>query len=835
MLHRRFVIRELAQAGRQAVVFVLCVALSLITLVALNSFKNAVNTSILVDARTLQGGDIIVHSPYPFSPSLDRAVGDLERQGIAQGVRTYEFYSVVQTLDENGSLLAKIKVVGTDYPLYGKVRLKSGRPFSQVLGPGRIAVEQELLDRLHLRVGDQLHLGSAVLRIAGIATYEPDRPVNLFSLGPRIFVSIDDLARLNLIQKGSRIEYGILLKLFDQERINQVAAQLKEVAPSGQERVDTFRTARSGVKRFFDNLVFFLSLISVFTLFLAGIGMQSSLVALLRQKEKSIAITKALGADNGFLLRHYLVIVAILGLLGSGLGVLAGVALERFLPALFAGFIPVAGPLKISARDMAEGLLLGLVVVSLFTFLPLSRLQNVKPAAIFRNETSGARKGVCYYLSMVFGLLFLTGLVVRQLEDVKIGLYFMLGTLLLIAVIALMTRTVLLLSARITFSSLVFRQACRSLLRPGNATNSICTTLASALAVILSIYLVEESLHATYVASYPADAPNLFCLDIQADQKEAFTGIIPVRAQFYPIVRARLLSINGKRVNRQEELRKRRDNLSREFNLTYRDTLLSDERIVAGGSLFQRNWQGKNVVQVSILDTVADMGGMGLNDLLLFNIQGVPLEARVTSVRTRTRSRLYPYFYFIFPTPVLQDAPQTFFAALHVEKDSIAQLENRIVARFPNISVINMAETASGLGALLRRLSDIVNFFAAFSILAGGLIIVGSVFATRMERIREAVYYKILGSGSFFVISLFVYENMLLGLFSSLFGVILAQTGSWALCRFLLDIPYHPNLRASLVLILLTVLLVITVGLLSSITIVRQKPASFLREQGEEY
>jgi putative ABC transport system permease protein len=834
MFHRGFVIRELTHAGKQAVVFVLCVALSLTTFVALNSFTNDVDTSLLADAKTLQGGDIIIHSHYPFSASLERAVGDLERRGVSRGVRTYEFYSVVQTLDEKGSLLAKVKVVGPDYPLYGEIRLQSGRPFNQVLGPGRIVVEQELLGRLHLRVGDELHLGSAVLRIAGILTYEPDRPVNLFSFGPRILVFIDDLARLNLIQKGSRIEYGILLRLFDQERINGVAAELAKAAQAGQERVDTFRTARSGVKRFFDNLVFFLSLISIFTLFLAGIGMQSSLVALLRKKERSIAITKALGADNRFLLRHYLVIVLILGLAGSGLGILAGIALERFLPTLFAGLIPVAGTLKISGRDIAEGFVVGLVVVSLFTFLPLSRLQNVKPVAIFRNETSGAGKGVCYYLSMVFGLLLLTGLVVRQLEDVKTGLYFMLGTLLLILVIALMTKTALVLCARITFPSLVFRQAWRSLLRPGNATGSIITTLAAALAVLLSIYLVEESLHTNYVASYPADAPNLFCIDIQSDQKEAFAGMIPVPAQFYPIVRARLLSINGKEIKRQEELRKRRDNLSREFNLTYRDTLLSDERILAGGELFRKDWQEKGAAQVSILDTVGDMGDMGLGDLLLFNIQGVPLEARVTSVRTRTRSKLYPYFYFVFPTPVLQDAPQTFFAALHVEKDSIAPLENRIVSRFPNISVINMAETASELGVLLRRLSDIVNFFAAFSILAGGLIIVSSVLATRMERIREAVYYKILGSGSRFVISLSVYENMLLGLFSSLFGVILAQAGSWALCHFLLDIPYHPQVPGSLFLIAVTVLLVIAVGLLSSITIVRQKPALFLREQGEE-
>ncbi len=833
MLHSRFIFRELLQARIQALIFVLCVALSLTTLIALNSFKENVHRPTLADARTLHGGDIIIHSHYEFSPNITRAVAELEDRHQAVSAATHECYSVVRTRSGPASLLANIKIVSLSYPLYGRVELQSGRTFDRVLGPGRIVVAQEVLDRLHLRLGDQLQVGSGVLRIVDVLSHEPDRPVNAFALGPRVLVSAADLARVDLIKKGSRIEYLLRLKVFEPKSIDRLAARLKEQAVFGQERVDTFRTAHSGVKKFFDNLLFFLSLISIFTLLLSGIGMQSSLSALLRERERTMAITKALGAGNAFLLGHYLVLVVILGLLGSGLGTLSGLAFAQALPWLFAGFVPADTAFGASAHELAAGLLLGLFVVLLFTFLPLNRIREVKPWATLRSEGITPRRGGACYLALALGLLFLTGLIVHQLEDIPTGLGFMLGAGLLIVIIALITRLALRLGAQVRVSSLSCRQAMRSLFRPGNASRAIVITLAAALSVLLSIHLVEKNLKATFVASYPADAPNLFCLDIQAEQRTRFSEIAPLATSFYPIVRARLTSINGEPVNREQELEKRRDNLAREFNLTYRAALLDDEVLLAGKTLFHKEWPEEGVVQVSIIDTVAEMGDMHLDDRLEFNIQGVPLTAQVTSIRTRTRSRLYPFFYFVFQDEALGRAPQTFFAALTVDTGTIPELANTIVSRFPNISVINMAAAAADLGAVLDKLITIVNIFALFSLLAGGLIIVSSVFATRLSRTREAVYYKILGAGTSFVIRVLVYENMLLGLLSSLVAVILAQAGSWALCRFLLDIPYRPGWSGSLSLVVLSTILVVGVGLVSAVPIIRQKPSHFLRDQAD--
>ncbi len=827
----RFIIREILHSKSQAVVFVLCVILSLVSIVAINSFRRDVRQSIAGDARALHGGDIIVRSHYDFSQPLQQELAALHQEKGIQIVRTWEFYSVARRQDGRDSLFCNIKVVQNGYPLYGVVELASGHDFSKVLQPGKVIVAPELLQRLGLGIGDRLLLGESSLEIVDVVRRESLRPIDFFNFGPRIFASAADLQRMDLVNKGSRVHYEALLKIADQSRIGIIAGRLKAKTVFGQERVDTYATAGSRVKRFFDNLLFFLSLISVFTLLLAGIGMQSSLAALLRQKEKSFAILRSLGATSFFLLRHYLLIVFILSGIGCSLGIVSGLLLEKSFSYIFAGLLPDKVILGGTLLDVLEGMGLGIIVVALFTFLPLSRIKNVKPTAIFRKEINNGSKNRTVYILTGCCVVLLAWLVIRQLEDVGIGLYFIGGVLALIAVITALIGVLLRLLRRLKVLSLPLRQAIRSLLRPGNATRTIVVTLSSALSVLLAIYLVESNLQRTYISSYPADAPNLFCLDIQKNQRQAFLDLVGKDVELFPVVRARLNAINGEKVNRKEESRKRGDSLAREFSLTYRDKLLQDEKIIEGNSLFAQKSKKSDAVPVSILDTVADMGEMKIGDRLLFNIQGVPLQAEVSSIRSRTKSKLYPFFYFVFPEKVLRAAPQTFFGALKVKKGDISRLENAIVNRFPNISTINVSETAAELGKIIRKLTTIINFFASFSILAGAFILVGSVLATRMARMKEAVYYKILGAKTSFVLQVFLLENFILALLSGGCAILVAQAGSWGLCHFLLDIDYHPYIPMSLGMLGLTVCLVVSLGLLSSLSILHRKPIRFLREQ----
>jgi putative ABC transport system permease protein len=829
LLHPTFIRRQLTSTGKQSTVLILCVMLSMITLVALRGFGDSVNRALLRDARSLQAADIIVDSNFPLSAPLVNEIQSLTASGVAEAARLYEFISVVRVATGEDTLLANLKVVEQGYPFYGVVTLASGRPFHEVLQPGTVVVAQELLERLQLKIGDALQIGQATLTIGDVVTFEPDRPVNFFTLGPRIFIDSRDLAAIDLVKEGSRVNYTVLLKLRDETQLDPTADQLRAVMEP-QEDVETYRSARSGVQRFFDNLLLFLSLVAIFTLLLAGVGIQSALTALLRERNNTIAVIKTVGASSRFVTINFLAVITLLGLVGTVLGIGVGLLLERLFPLLLGNLLPPNVELTISLRTLAEGVALGLIVVTCFTFLPIFQLDELKPNFIFRKENPPLVWRLPYVIVLLILASFFVGMVLWQLQRLALGLYFIGGVLGLLLLAALLTYGALWLLRRTSFQSMVLRQAMRGLFRPRNATYSIIVTLSAALAVIFCIYLLERNLNAAFVEAYPEDAPNVIFIDLQPEQLTTFGDLVGQDLDYYPSVRSTILAINGQPIDAAQEEQRRGDNLARPFNLTYRDYLLEDEVVQSGGTLFPTAI-ATGTIPVSILDELLELRPFALGDRITFRIQGVPLEATVTSIRTRTAEEDFrPFFLFVFPPDVLRNAPQSIFTATRLPPAEISSLRNRIVAALPNVTVIDITETVANAAAVADRLVQIIRFFTLFSVLAGVLIVISSVFATRQARIQEAVYYKVLGAKRSFVRQVFTVENLLLGLISALLALLMAQVGSWALCRYLFEINYQPALGASLLLVAATMALVTGVGMAASGSILRSKPILILRE-----
>jgi putative ABC transport system permease protein len=839
--------RELSRSSRQAIVFCLCVALSLTSLTVFSGFSESVSRTLLIDAKKLHAADIIVHSHDKFSDELDSAISEQIRQGKLARCRYWEFYSMVRRADDQASVLSLLKVVEKGYPFYGEIVLKSGRLFHDVLTPGQAVVEQSLLDRLGAGIGDSLKVGYTTLTIRDVVVSEPDRPANVFSFGPRVFVSSRDLDALNLIRTGSRITYVSLLKVADDRQTDAIAGLLRQAASPDRERVDTYRTARTRVKRFLDNFIFFLKLVGIFILIIAGMGIQNTLTAFFNEKERTIAIMKTIGATHRQIIRHFMPVVVLPALLGTVLGISTGIILQQGLARLLSAFFPPDMPFAVAWIGIFESMALGIALVSLFTFMPLFRLRETRPVVIFRHrtgpperrrtsgqvrkETAAAHKRWPEFVSVIgFGLFFF-GLVFRHMQDLRFGFYFVAGLGALILFTSIVAQLLLWMLKRLRIRRMVVRQAIKGLFRQGGATRSVIVTLTASLSVIFSIYLLERNLDTTYVKSFPADAPNLFMIDIQPGQQEAFANFIARPMIFYPIVRARITAINDKTIDRRAERARHRDNLGRTFNLTYRHSLLADEKIIKGGRLFRDDWTGP---QVSVLDTVVDMHQMDIGDTIQFNIQGVPLKARISSIRTRTADTFGPYFYFVFEEKTLKSAPRTIFTALRVEEHRVGPLQSRIAKMFPNISVIDLSATIRVFSRLMKQLSTIIKGFCILSMAAGFLILISGVFATRAERITESVYYKILGAGKTFVGKVFSLEIFIVGLLSGILALIMSQTGVFLICRFFLDIAYHPFLLSCSIIIGAVLLLIIGVGMVSTTSILEKKPVIYLREQPDE-
>ena len=831
MIRGKFTMHEIERSSRQVGVFCLCVALSLASLTVFSGFSKSVSRILSMNAKKLQAADIIVHSHEKLSTELENAISALVWQKKIERCRYWEFYSMVRTMDDRASALCQLKVVEKGYPFYGKIVLKSGRPFDDVLTRGQIIVEQSLLDRLGVGIGDSLKIGYTTLTIRDVVVSEPDRPANVFSFGPRVFVSSRDLDALNLIRTGSRITYVTLIKVADGRQINVIARRLRQAANPDQEHVDTYWTARTRVKRFLDNFVFFLKLVGILILIVAGIGIQNTLTAIFDEKQRTIAIMKTIGATYRQITRHFMPVVILPALVGTVLGLTAGIIFQQGLARLLSAFFPPDMPFTVAWNGIFESMALGVAVVALFTFVPLYRLREIRPVAIFRKETPVAHKRWPMAVPAMGFVIFFFGLVFRRMADFRFGFYFVAGLGTLILVTWIFTRILLWTLERLHIREMVVRQAIKGLFRKGGATRSVIVTLTVSLSVILAIFLLERNLDSTYVKSFPADAPNLFIIDIQPSQKAAFAKFIARPLTFYPIVRARVTAINGKPIDRRAERAKHRDNLARTFNLTYRNHLLKDEKIIQGSGLFRDDWTGP---QVSVLDTVVEMHKMGVGDFIQFDIQGVPLKARISSIRTRTTDTLGPYFYFVFQEKTLKSAPQTIFTALRVEKQKIGILQSHIVKRFPNVSIIDLSETLHIFARMTAQLSKIIQGFGILSIAGGILILISGVFATRAERITESVYYKILGAGKAFIRKVFSIEIFIVGLISGMLALVMSQTGVFLICRFSLDIAYHPFLLSCSLIVGGAILLILGVGIVSTGPILEKKPVIYLREQPDE-
>lgn len=833
-MHPKFIYRQISSSWKQTIVFVLSVALSLVTLVSLGGFGESVNNSLLRDARRLQSADIIVESGFEYSESLAAELTAVSQEPNVRRTNLYEFISVVQAPRNEESLLTSVKVVEEGYPFYGEVELASTRPFADTLQPGTTIVEQNLLDRLALSIGDSLRVGETILQIVDVVTYEPDRPVAVFSFGPRVFVNATDLEATGLIRPGSRVTYKTLLQVGNDTQMEALAARL-EAATVERERVETYRTAQSAVQIFFDNFLTFLRLIGIFTLLLAGIGIQSSLTAFLKERENTIAILRTFGATSRFVMTQYLAVAAVLGAIGTALGFGMAMVLQVVFPAVFATFLPPQVELMISPRALAEAVGLGILVVAAFTFLPIYNLQGLKPSFIFRKESLPFRRGWAYYVTLGLIVAFFLGMVLYYLEDAEAGIYFVAGVLALIGVTSLLTAVVLFLLRRLYLKPLAPRQALRGLFRPRNATAAIIITLAASLSVLFTIFLIQQNLNANFVQAYPPDAPNMFVLDIQPTQRALFAETLGQEVDLFPIINGRILEINGQPLDREAEqaaAREDRDgeNLARPFNLTYRDNLLETEQLVRGTEMHSTQTDG--LPEVSILDELLTRYPFELGDTITFDIQGVPLTAQITSIRREVGAEgLQPRFSFVFREQDLVNAPQTIFTAVRLPEEEIPAMQNKLVAAMPNLTVVNVSESINTIAGIVADVTTIIRFFTLFSIIAGVLIIVSSVLATRFARIQESVYFKVLGAKRRFVLQVFTLENVFMGLVAALLALGMSQIGGYLLITQLFELDYTPYLGESVALMVGTVVLVTAVGLAASTGILQKKPIIFLREQ----
>lgn len=878
--------RETRGAWRHFLYFLVCIAVGVGALVGVSLFGSHVDRAVTKEARGLLGGDLEVRASRPLPPKSQEFLNSLGLRGIAT-THVSELVAMAAKVESGSDVtrrtqIVELKVVEKSYPLYGTLRLEPSQSLGQLLHPDAAAcnglqcygavVQEGLLIRMGLSVGDQLKIGQSRFIISGIVRTEPDRMANAFSLGPRVIVSQEGLRAAKLIMPGSRVRERHLFKLPTGMPLEPLRAELQGRLAADGIRVSGYQDAQPQLKRFLEQLSRYLGLIGLTALFIGGLGVAMSIQAFLQEKLKTIAILKTLGADSATVLYTYVVQAVGLGFLGSLAGMLLGILLQRVLPPLLAGVfvsdmldqLGVSADLSFaSIGPLIKGGALGLLATLLFTLWPLLRIREIKPAAIFRREVEGQssdssvkafpwwirwglndRMTVLTAAAIVMGLGLLS---IWQAGSWKVGGLYLGGLGAALVILLLVARAVIggiKLVPRLSWLSL--RYAVGNLIRPGGHVTGILVAIGISATIIITVSLVEQALLDHVGETRPVDAPTFFFIDLQPDQTEAFTALVQQQTagripELTPLVRSRLYAIDGVRVKIEEdrdhddqreenkEERRRQWYQSREYVLTYLDEVPKGNEIVQGG--WWNSGETFSTPQVSIEEEAAASLGIKVGSRIEFDIQGAILAAEVSSIRKVEWGNFSTNFYMILSPGSLEGAPLTYVATIRVPSELELPLQQSVVQAFPNVSAIHLGDVLDNFTRILDRLALAIRAVALFCVVAGGLVMASALAATRYRRLYESVILKALGATRGLIARTFAAEYALLGLAGGLLASGLASLLSWLVLTYIFDLAWQLEPALLLTSLVLTVLVTMLVGFLSSYRLLGQRPLAILRHE----
>ena len=825
----RHAVRELRGSGRHFAYLAACVTLGVAALVAVGSLGRSVERTVAASGRTLMGGDVEIRSSQPLSAAAESAVGALG--GGARDVRLRELAAMAQAgLDR--VLLVELKAVGEAYPLYGRLETVPPAPLRTLIGSGRVLVQEAVLARLGLAVGDMLRIGEAEFRVAGVITSEPDRAVGFFSLGPRVLIADADLAATGLVRVGSRVRHRALIALPDGASAEATRDAFTARLTEGGIRVATYRQAQPGLRRFWDQLTTYLGLTGLVALLVGGIGVAVSVRALLRQRVATIATLKCLGAPWPRIFAAYLLQTAGLGLAGSLGGAAVGAGLARALAPALNRVLPFPLDWTVSPAAVLHGVAMGVGVTLLCALPPLVEIRRVPAGFLLRREVEPRPAGWRMWLAALPVVAGLSALALWQAGSWKVGGFFIGGFAAGLVLLYLAARGALVAARRLPRPrGVAWRHGLANLHRPGGHAAAVLVTLGLAVMLVVAVALLEGGIRAALSGPSAARAPAFFFIDIQPDQAPAFTHLVTERTggapTLLPVVRARLAAVNGAPIPREAARRDEAWFLTREYVLTWAAAPPERDVITRGNWWTAAEAGGPGLVSVE--EEIAKNLGVGVGGTLTWDIQGVPVTARVTSLRKVDWRTFGANFFMILSPGALEGAPSTFIATAQVAPAGAERLQAAVVAAFPNVSAIPVREVLERAAALVDQIALAVRLVAAVSILAGLIVLGGALSITRHERLYQSVIWKALGATRGLVARSFAVEYALLGAAAGLAGTALAAALAWGIGRWLLEVPWRWQPVVLAAGVTGATVLALAVGYLGSYRLLGQKPLAVLR------
>lgn len=826
--------RDSRQSRSRLLLFTLSIVLGIAALVAINSFRANLATDIESESKTLMGADIVVSHNQPLS---DSAMLALEKTG-AEISKEKAFASMVVFSASGATRLVQVRALEGGFPFFGKMETIPEAAAADFRSDQAALIDQTVALQYNTDAGDSVKIGQVSFHISGKLLSVPGQAGIAATMAPPVIIPMAYLAETDLLRQGSRIFHKEYMRFADGTDLAAVKEQLEPLLEAEGARIETFNERKARVGSAFDNLNQFLNLVGFIALLLGCVGVASSVHLYIREKLALVAVLRCLGLSGTQAFLIYLFQVVVIGFIGSLLGAILGSSVQVFLPMIFESFLPLDVSAAVSGWAVLSGVLTGMAMSILFTLIPLLGIRSATPLRTLNSFLEEKIGTWDWRRLLVFAgiVLFVYGFAFLQTENWLSALIFTGGLIIAFLGLAAVAKALVWMVRKFFPSSWSFlwRQALANLYRPNNQTLILVVAIGLGTALLTTLYTVQDMLLAQMEMSDRDNQPNMIIFDIRQEQKAellAFTEAsnFPVIQQV-PVVGMRLeklKGITGAEVKADTTSEIPNHVFDREYRVTYRDSLISSESDVEGSWPYTGEGVGISLSERQVQNMAIELG-----DEMVFNVAGALIATKLVHIRKVDWARVQTNFTVVFPSDVLKDAPQFHVVVTRsTSHEASAEFQRGLIARFPNVSVIDLELILETLDEVLDQIFFAIRFIALFSILTGLIVLAGSVTVSKFQRIRESVLLRTIGADRKQILAINAIEYFVLGSLASLAGIGLAWGASWGLAAFSFEIAFTAPVLPLLGIFAFITGLTMSIGLLNTRSILSKPPLEVLRKE----
>lgn len=775
-------------------IFSLAIVSGIASLVAIHSLEASVRSGIRLQAKSLLGSDLQISSRRPINDS------DYDR--LASRARTISretsFPSMMKFLPDGGARLVQVRAIEGGYPYYGEVQTRPTNAWQRLRQESGVLLEPSLLDQFGVKIGDEVELGGIRLRILGVVEKPAPRSSRFMAFSPEAYVRLEDLKRGSLLGANSMSSYQVHLEIPNGPPSKALKDRIRKDFPDASWRLETPEDRRETMGDALENFQRFLGILAIASLALGAIGVAGAVHAHVNRRMATVAILRCLGCPGHVASAVYLAQAGALGLIGSLLGAGLGIALQVGVLAWFRDSLPIAVAPSPEWKAVLRTTAAGFAVCCGFALIPLLRIRRISPVATLRGGAMLAGRTfqeVVVYL-LLSGLF--VGLAWLQDSDWKRALAMVGGLAIAFAVLATVARGLMFLTRRTVNARwpYLLRQGISNLHRPGNQTLLFLLSLGLGTFLMLTILLAGNLLQQRLNITGSANSPNLYLIDVQPDQLDGVKDVmkkqnLPV-LESAPMVTMRIQSVRGVPIRQVKGVPSWV--ARREFRSTYRESMNPTETLIAG------KWHPSipgptGPVPLSLEEEIAKDLGVGVGDEMTLDVQGVPIDVKITSLRKVDWSQFNLNFFMVFPPGVLEDAPGFHVVTTRTPTPSASgELQRELVKSHANVSAIDLTQILGIVRDIVGKISTVISLLGGFTLLAALPILIGTLLNGRDVRLKESVLLRTLGASSRQVRNILVIEYATLGILAALTGTLLALAANTALAVYVFKASAVPDL-----------------------------------------